>query len=231
MIAGCDAFRTGTIDAGGARANNRRRTMRLIVIGGHTRNIGKTALVVDVIRAFPEAQWTAVKITQYGHGVCSINGASCGCAPDEHTVSLDEERDRSDRTDTSRFLVAGAARSYWLCSKQGRMAEAMPLLREALAGAGNVIIESNTLLQFLKPSLYLVVLDPRQPDFKDSARLMLDRADALVFRAPLGGTAWPEVSAALFGGRPRYVQPLGSPLPADLAGRVRRILGEPMVSD
>ena len=47
---------------------------RLLVVGGHTRNIGKTALVVDLIRAFPEAAWTAVKITQYGHGVCSISG-------------------------------------------------------------------------------------------------------------------------------------------------------------
>jgi hypothetical protein len=38
------------------------------------------------------------------------------------------------------------------------------------------------LLQFLKPSLYIAVLDPAKEDFKDSARAALDRADALVFR-------------------------------------------------
>ena len=29
--------------------------------------------------------WTAVKITQYGHGVCSANGAPCDCATDDHS--------------------------------------------------------------------------------------------------------------------------------------------------
>ena len=40
---------------------------RVIVIGGHTRNIGKSQLVVEVLRAFPEKRWLAAKLTQYGH--------------------------------------------------------------------------------------------------------------------------------------------------------------------
>ena len=32
---------------------------RILVVGGHTRNIGKTQLVVEIIRAFPQARWTA----------------------------------------------------------------------------------------------------------------------------------------------------------------------------
>ena len=189
--------------------------MRTLVVGGHSRNVGKTSLVVDLIRAFPHAAWTAVKITQYGHGVCSMHGERCGCAPDEHAVALDEERDRSNHTDTSRFLVGGASRAFWLRTKQGRMAEAMPLLREALAGAGNVVLESNTVLHFLKPELYLVVLDPQQPDFKDSARHFLDRAAALVLRAPLTKN-WPSLSPRLVESKPAFLQPLGEPPPAAL---------------
>ena len=196
--------------------------MRVLVVGGHSRNIGKTSLVVDLIRAFPEAEWTAVKITQYGHGVCSVHGEHCGCAPDEHAVALDEERDRNNRTDTSRFLVAGAARAFWMRCKQGRLGEAMPQLRVALEGAGNVLLESNTVLHFLKPELYLVVLDPRQPDFKDSARFFLDRADGLVARAPLPEAAWSSVSPRLLAQRPVFIQPLGEPLPVDLIQFVRR---------
>ena len=195
--------------------------MRTLVVGGHSRSIGKTALVVDLIRAFPEAGWTAVKITQYGHGVCSISGADCGCAPAEHTVALDEEQDRSNRTDTSRFLVAGAERALWLRTKQGRLGEAMPLLRQELRGAWNVIIESNTLLRFLRPELYLVVLDPAQRDFKESARHFLDRADAFVLRAALGEGGWPEVSRRLVEHKPCFVQPLGQALPAHVADFVR----------
>src|SRR5947209_5802568 len=106
---------------------------RILVVGGHTRSIGKTALIVDVIRAFPEAAWTAGKITQFGHGVCSRGSGGCDCAPDEHTVALDWESGVSTDTDSGRFLAAGAQRSLWLRTKQGRLAEGLPLLREALA--------------------------------------------------------------------------------------------------
>ena len=195
--------------------------MRTLVIGGHTRNIGKSALVVDVIRALPAAAWTAVKITQCRAGVCPLHGESCACAPSTHTVVIDEEHERSDRADTTRFLAAGARRAFWMRCQQGSMAEAMPSLRQALAGAGNVVIESNTLLEFLRPELYLVVLDPRCEDFKASARLVLDQADAFVLRAPWVESPWGDISKHLFAGRPAFLQPLDDPLPEALVELVR----------
>ena len=45
----------------------------LVAVGGHTRDIGKTSVVSGLICALPQFPWTAVKITQYGHGVCSEN--------------------------------------------------------------------------------------------------------------------------------------------------------------
>jgi len=201
--------------------------MHTLVIGGHSRNIGKTALVADVIRAFPEAEWTALKITQYGHGFCSLHGEPCQCTPDAHGVALDEETSRENRTDTSRFLVAGAARAFWLRVEQGRMAEAMPRYREAIAGARNVIVESNTLLRFLRPDTYIVVLDPAVEDFKDSARQMLDFADFFVLRAPLGGDPWPGVPRRLLERRPCFQHPLGGAVPAALVHSLRAQLFHP----
>ena len=84
--------------------------MKLVMIGGHTRNIGKTSVVEGIIRAFTNLQWTAVKITQFGHGVCSVNGESCGCTVNEHQYAITEERSLDSGTDTSRFLAAGARR-------------------------------------------------------------------------------------------------------------------------
>jgi hypothetical protein len=198
--------------------------MRILVIGGHSRSVGKTSLVVDLIRAFPQAAWTAVKITQYGHGVCSVHGEPCDCTPRDHAVALDEEHDRSDRTDTSRFLVAGAARALWLRTPQGELAGGMPLLREALAGAENVILESNAILQLLRPDLYMVVLDASQADFKASARRYLDRADAFILRSALTQSPWSDVSNGLLEGRPAFPQPLGQPLPAGIRDFVSRRL-------
>ena len=194
---------------------------RYLVVGGHTRSIGKTALVVDLIRAFPGAEWTAVKITQYGHGVCSEHGEPCDCASATHPAILDEERDRSGQTDTSRFLVADARRSLWLRTRQGDLAEGMPLLREALADAGNVILESNAVLGFLRPALFLVVLDPQIEDFKESTQRYLDRADGFVFRNPLPKEAWEGVSGRLLRTKPAFEQRLGSAPPAELVAMVQ----------
>jgi hypothetical protein len=178
--------------------------MALVVVGGHSRNVGKTSVVAGLIAALPERDWTAVKITQYGHGMCSVNGESCGCAVDEHTFAITEERDRAGKSDTSRFLAAGARRSLWVRTKQGRLAEAMPDLRREISGAGNVILESNSVMKFLRPDLYLTVLDPATADFKESARDFLDLANAVLLHAPVGEPAWSEVSLKPVAGKPRF---------------------------
>jgi hypothetical protein len=59
----------------------------LIVVGGHSRNIGKTSVICGIIRALPAWNWTAIKITPHAHSV------------------------REDR-----FLAAGAARAFLLQS-------------------------------------------------------------------------------------------------------------------
>ena len=213
---------------------------RLIVVGGHTRSIGKTQLVCDVISAFRAANWIAGKITQYGHGVCAQNGENCGCAPDEHVCAINWETQADTGTDSARFLAAGAHRSFWLRTKQGFLAEGLPLLRAALqqtieAGTTElrpVIVESNSLLQFLKPSLYLAVVDPGKEDFKDSARVALDRADALVLRGsshtfPSRGPAWVKLPPQLLRERPWVSQGEGEPLPEPLRLLVQRMLEGP----
>jgi len=153
----------------------------LVVVGGHSRNIGKTSVVAGLIAALPTLNWTAVKITQYGHGVCSSDAEPCACAVDsEHPYALSEERDATSGTDSSRYLAAGAHRSYWLRTAMGQLGNAVPVLRHIVESSGNVILESNSALQFFKPDLYLVVLDFAVDDFKLSSLKYLDRADALV---------------------------------------------------
>lgn len=208
---------------------------RVIVVGGHTRSIGKTQLVCDLIAALPEAQFIAGKITQYGHGVCAQNGEHCGCAPDEHSSAFDWESDSASGTDSARFLASGASRSFWLRTKQGYLAEGMPLLREALRNLQadgnsrhpiNLVIESNSLLQFLKPSIYLAVLDPAKEDFKQTAHSILDRADALVLRNDLlqTGTFWPQVSSKLLQTKRSFMQREGEAIPGTLLELVRGAL-------
>jgi hypothetical protein len=225
---------------------------RVIIVGGHTRTIGKTQLVCDVIAAFPEVRWIAGKITQYGHGVCAQKGNDCDCAPDEHICAISWEHSATTGTDSSRFLAAGAQRSFWLRTKQGFLAEGLPILRQAIGEASEsaaespsasenahkpraLIVESNSLMQFVKPSLFFAVLDPAKEDFKESARAALDRADALVLRGnTISSSAeplWMKLPAKLLREKPSVNQREGDPLPDPLAVLVKRALeGPPTVA-
>ena len=196
--------------------------MAIVVIGGHSRSVGKTSVVAGLISALREYDWTAVKITQYGHGVCSADGAPCDCATDDHSWAISEEKDRSGESDTSRFLMAGAARALWVRAEQGRLAEAMPALRQRLERARHVIVESNSVLKFLRPDLYLTVLDPGTEDFKTSAREFLDRAGAVILHdGSKSGTAWQGVSLKPVAGRPVFRITPPPYVTAEIVGFVR----------
>jgi molybdopterin-guanine dinucleotide biosynthesis protein len=183
--------------------------MAVVVVGGHSRNVGKTSVVAGLVRAMPEMRWTAVKITQYGHGICSANGEACDCQTADHRAAISVERDAASGTDTSRYLAAGAERSLWVRTEQGHLAEAMPRLRKELAATenagGNAIVESNSLMQFLRPDLYLAVLDPANRDFKASALRFLDRADAVLWVGDEEREVeWENVSLKLIRGTPKF---------------------------
>jgi molybdopterin-guanine dinucleotide biosynthesis protein len=159
---------------------HRGSTLAILVVGGNSRNIGKTSVVAGLVARLPEFHWTAFKVTQYGHGFCTADGQPCQCQTSDSCVSVSAERDATVGTDTSRFLAAGAARSIWVRTRIGMLAEAMPRIREELARSENAILESNSILDYLEPDLYLSVIDPSVADFKESARAQLRRADAIL---------------------------------------------------
>jgi hypothetical protein len=168
----------------------------LVIVGGHSRNIGKTSVACGIVRSLPDWHWTAVKITQFGHGTCSRNGEPCPCEDPVHPVAISQEGGDDLTTDSGRFLASGATRAFWARTAAGGLNEALPRLRKLIAESENVIIESNSILRFLKPDYYAMVVDGSVPDFKPTSLRFLDRAHALVVTsaAPL---AWPDVPQSL----------------------------------
>jgi hypothetical protein len=205
--------------------------MAIVVIGGHSRSVGKTSVVAGLIAGLRESDWTAVKITQYGHGICSANGEACDCATGDHSWAISEEKDRTGESDTSRFLLAGAARSLWVRTEQGRLAEAMPALRKRIETSRNVIVESNSVLKFLRPDLYITVLDPGTEDFKKSAQEFLDRAGAVILHDRAGGTEWQGISLKPVAGRPMFRITPPPYVTAEIVEFVRRVVTESRTAD
>lgn len=181
----------------------------IVIVGGHSRNIGKTSVVCSIIRDLPEFRWTAIKVTQFGHGLCSRDGKPCECESPLHPIAVTEERrgvaveDRRHPPDSARFLLAGAERAFWVRTPVGRIDEVISRLHTMIAEAPNVIVESNSLLRFLKPDFCAMVVDGSILDFKPTCRQFMDRADALVptSTAPL---RWPDVPDSVISGLPQY---------------------------
>ena len=170
--------------------------MAVVVVGGQARKVGKTSVIAGLIAALPERRWTAIKITDHAHGEPVEPGA------------VYEEHARESGTDSSRYLAAGAARAFLVRVPEGGLEAAMPRLCELLDGAENVIVESNSVLEFMQPDLALFVLEPAIAEFKKSALKAIERADALVLpEAAEFAADWPLSHELLENKRRFHFQP------------------------
>jgi hypothetical protein len=179
--------------------------MKLVVVGGQGRKAGKTSVIAGLIRGLHTLAWTAVKISHHGGDAYSQDTPSADDLPAQLEFSLTEETDPKGHGDTSRYLAAGARRSLWLRARAGKLAQALPGLLEALEGDEHVIIESNSILAFLEPTVFLLVIGESGRELKASARQFLGRADAFVtVRPDLKPRAWPEISLQMLEGKPVF---------------------------
>ena len=158
----------------------------IVFVGGHGRKIGKSSVVAGLIRALPEAGWTAVKVSRHRHA-------------DMTGTDIIEQR-VADATDSGRYLAAGAARSYWAAAEGDALARLAGKLRRIIASAPNAIVESNSLAAWIKPDLFLFVVDPEAGVWKASARESLQSADAFI----VVDRGQPQVYVALPENRPRF---------------------------
>ncbi|HEY6489604.1 MAG: hypothetical protein WCC26_00450 [Terracidiphilus sp.] len=154
--------------------------MPVMVVGGSSRGVGKTTLVCGLLAALPEFHWTAVKITSHAHG--------------ETAAPVWEEMIPGLKTDTARYLAAGARRAFLITAAD---AELSGLARELLTEIGpgaNLIFESNRILDCAVPDLCLAVEGPFEP--KPSFLRIAHRIDAMVMHA--------ECDRMIEGAKPRF---------------------------
>ena len=149
--------------------------MAIVVVGGSTKDIGKTALICAVISAFSEFDWTAVKIT--GHSY-EPDASASGEESESTEATVWEEMNAGQATDTARYLAAGARRAL-LVTRHG---PEVPIdeVREAIATDRNVIFESNRIMDAIRPDLCVTLVGAGSTEVKPSFLRLLQKADALV---------------------------------------------------
>ncbi|PYX99953.1 MAG: hypothetical protein DMG64_18155 [Acidobacteria bacterium] len=188
--------------------------MALIVVGGQTKNIGKTTLICNIIVALPRVKWTAVKITNHLHAPrhCEIFKESGGW-------TIWNQNPTKDESDTAKFLRSGADRALLVQSEDSSLKEACAFLQAELASAAAVIVESASAMEFLDPTVLLLLLDAAQFDFKQSVKRQLERADAFIIRSSdFKASEWVKRNKPVFAASSNRLDPaLVSMLEAKLA--------------
>lgn len=154
--------------------------MPLIAVGGQAKNIGKTTLVCNIIAAFPQTGWTAVKFSTHTH-----EPPHSELVLRSQEVAIWRQIGAGDDTDTARFLKAGAQHALLVQSEEANQQASETLLKE-VSPATHVIVESTKMSELLNPDLFLMVVDSSAPRFKKPSTEKLHLVDAFVRRRAKG---------------------------------------------
>jgi len=88
----------------------------------------------------------------------------------------------------------------------GELARAKTTLGKLMRAGGNIIIESNSVLELLDPDVFLMVLDFSCQDFKPSSARFMDRADAfVVIDRGINVPLWEDVAKGIWDDKPQFL--------------------------
>jgi hypothetical protein len=147
-----------------------------VIVGGHSRGVGKTLFIEDWLRAHRGEPWIAVKVSAHRH------------APDGVAVPLVEEGSSSDQTQTGRYLRAGAVRAFLVRAPAAALGQAAKFVaslacsRQQGGGSPSVIVESNRLVLHLDFDYRFFVVDPDIADWKASSADFIGAPHVIVCR-------------------------------------------------
>jgi hypothetical protein len=192
--------------------------MMTIVVGGHSRKVGKTSITAGLIKVFNRYPWTAIKISTHWHED----------PPEGTSFVIHEEKTGGELSDSARFLAAGAARSFWIRIREECIEASLPVLLPVLQSSPFVIIESNCILRLIQPDLYILVLRSDVEDFKESARETLHRAHAIVMvESGVSSAAWKDLVQTSTAGIPLFSTQDPNVLPPELLDFVGPLISNP----
>ena len=148
----------------------------LLLVTGSGRNVGKTTFICDVIASNPRRKMAAVKISPHFHepteGLETII--------ETETFRIYEETNFESSKDTSRYLLAGAVKSYYIQTTDDGLLEAFRLTSVLLEPDLPFIVESARLGKLLTPELFIFIQHSDSVD-KPFSIEMREKADFTVF--------------------------------------------------
>ena len=151
----------------------------IIAVSGFSSEVGKTTLMCDLLRAFPA--WEAIKVTRGHYRSCGRDPHACCVSDllsDEPVIRSGRDQNYAPGKDTGRFWDAGAANVHWVIATDEQVEQGIKEAVDRVAAPG-VLIEGNSILDFIQADLVLMVSRASGGKIKGSARQALAHASAI----------------------------------------------------
>ncbi|MFP4366101.1 MAG: hypothetical protein ACLFQA_03305 [Bacteroidales bacterium] len=151
---------------------------KTIIIGGASRNIGKTELVCGLVRRFGSTHdVVSLKISGIKSGNELFHGNHDTPPGKFHLM---EETSRDGVKDSSKMLLAGASKAYYLRTRDEFLLEAVESFFSLVDKDTVIICESITLRKIISPGLFVLVKGIKEESGKKSLEEVLHLVDLII---------------------------------------------------
>lgn len=168
----------------------------VVAVGGFASNVGKTAVMCNLIDAFPG--WEAIKTTRGHYRSCGKDPQACCVShllSDEPVIRSGRKETYAPSKDTGRYWDAGAKNVHWVIAAEDQVERGINQALGRVRSQG-VLIEGNSFTEFVKVDYFVMVARRSDLHIKNSARRALRRASALYvwdeFERPVDGAPFNE---------------------------------------
>ncbi len=138
-------------------------TKKVITVSGSHKGVGKTALSEILLANLPH--FTAIKITMTSREIGLYED-------DEHLMVAD--------TDTFRMKKSGAEKVLWIRTTEDEITDLMVEALKRVGDKNRLLIEGNTILRYINPTLACFVTTASIDTMKPSRITALEKADLCV---------------------------------------------------
>ena len=155
---------------------------QLLVIGGATRNVGKTTLTCRIIEKFSKQnKIIGVKIKTIYENDNFFHGKDKKPLKKNENFRICEEKITNLSSDGEKMLKAGAERVFKIKTKNNWLKSAFVELQKIASKDYCFICESNSLVEVIKPSVYILIMKKNSTDIKPSAKKNKNLANKIIF--------------------------------------------------
>jgi len=152
----------------------------MVMIGGNSRNSGKTTLACSIIRKLTATREViGLKVTSIRPGEDDLHGNHSEDLTDD--FSIFEELNPDSHKDTSKMLKAGASHVYYIRVSETHIENALLYFRSRHIKNQIIVCESRSLRRIVNPGLFLVMMRiPAVGKAKDIAEYLI-QADKVFY--------------------------------------------------